>query len=292
MSRNTPFASPCRSLQSVLRLQTVPFCGSLMSATELHLRQSHALLFSGSGLRNLRLWSGWQQFSGSSLKGDDSRHFASYSSPSSSPTLQPRMLSVGALVWISCRPLLKMSVLRSNATDLPLWIIVLICMWLYRGLCTLGGFWLARQDVFTPMAAKGASQVILVSFRLQKPCFPDCEFAQNITLPALFFSKMVPSFNVSNITALGELQFISHTRDPSTHLFLYLTTSMSHIQLASSSFGIDIVPVAGPIVLVVTLYQLYGLILAFSIKQLFWVPHRFRYGIYMAAGWGNYGDVR
>ena len=39
-------------------------------------------------------------------------------------------------------------------------------------------------------------------------------------------------------------------------------------------------------------YQLYGLILGFVIKQLFWLPHRFRYGIYMAAGWGNYGDVR
>ena len=40
------------------------------------------------------------------------------------------------------------------------------------------------------------------------------------------------------------------------------------------------------------LYQLYGFILGFAIKQLFWLPHRFRYGIYVAAGWGNYGDVR
>ena len=102
-------------------------------------------------------------------------------------------------------------------------------MWFYRGICTLGGFWLARRDIFTPMAAKGASQVILVSFRLQKPGFPDSEFAQNITLPALFFSKMVPSFNVSNIAALGESQSINRTRGPSNRPFLSPTTSMSCI---------------------------------------------------------------
>ena len=49
---------------------------------------------------------------------------------------------------------------------------------------------------------------------------------------------------------------------------------------------------SGPIVLILTLYQLYGLILGFAIKRLFWLPHRFRYGIYVAAGWGNYGDIR
>ena len=48
----------------------------------------------------------------------------------------------------------------------------------------------------------------------------------------------------------------------------------------------------GPIVLILTLYQLYGFFLAFFIKQIFWVPHRFRHGIYVAAGWGNYGELR
>jgi auxin efflux carrier family protein len=55
---------------------------------------------------------------------------------------------------------------------------------------------------------------------------------------------------------------------------------------------VDIVSISGPIVVVLTLYQLYGLIFGFIIKQLFWLPHRFRYGIYVAAGWGNYGDIR
>jgi predicted permease len=48
----------------------------------------------------------------------------------------------------------------------------------------------------------------------------------------------------------------------------------------------------GPIVLILTLYQFYGFLLAFFIKQVFWVPHRFRHGIYVAAGWGNYGELR
>ena len=48
----------------------------------------------------------------------------------------------------------------------------------------------------------------------------------------------------------------------------------------------------GPIILILTLYQFYGFFLAFFIKQIFWVPHRFRYGIYVAAGWGNYGELR
>jgi len=97
----------------------------------------------------------------------------------------------------------------------------------YRGICTLGGFWLARQDVFTSVAAKGAAQVILVSFLLQNASFPNCEFAQNITLPALFFSKMVPSFNVSNIAALGESQSITRNREPSNHpLFASIDTNI------------------------------------------------------------------
>ncbi len=32
--------------------------------------------------------------------------------------------------------------------------------------------------------------------------------------------------------------------------------------------------------------------IAWLTKQLFWVPHRFRYGILVAGGWANYGDIR
>jgi len=112
-------------------------------------------------------------------------------------------------------------------TNLLSWVIDIILMISYRGICTLGGFWLARQDVFTSVAAKGAAQVILVSFLLQNVSFPNCEFAQNITLPALFFSKMVPSFNVSNIAALGESQSITRNREPPNHpLFASIDTDI------------------------------------------------------------------
>lgn len=48
----------------------------------------------------------------------------------------------------------------------------------------------------------------------------------------------------------------------------------------------------GPLVLVAVLYELLGIVFAFIIKQFFWVPHRFRYGIIVAGGWGNVGDIR
>jgi hypothetical protein len=48
----------------------------------------------------------------------------------------------------------------------------------------------------------------------------------------------------------------------------------------------------GPLVLVAVLYEVIGIMMAWIIKQIFWVPHRFRFGILIAGGWGNYGDIR
>lgn len=48
----------------------------------------------------------------------------------------------------------------------------------------------------------------------------------------------------------------------------------------------------GPLVLVAVLYEIIGVAVAWTVKQLFWVPHRFRYGILVAGGWGNVGDIR
>jgi predicted permease len=39
-------------------------------------------------------------------------------------------------------------------------------------------------------------------------------------------------------------------------------------------------------------YELGGGLLGFIIKQIFWVPHRFRYGIILAGAFGNVGDLR
>lgn len=35
-----------------------------------------------------------------------------------------------------------------------------------------------------------------------------------------------------------------------------------------------------------------GIALGWLVKQFFWVPHRFRYGMLVAGGWNNTGDIR
>ena len=50
--------------------------------------------------------------------------------------------------------------------------------------------------------------------------------------------------------------------------------------------------ISGPLVLVAVLYEIVGIFIAWCVKQIFWVPHRFRYGILVAGGWGNVGDIR
>ncbi|KAJ7042178.1 auxin efflux carrier transmembrane protein [Mycena alexandri] len=118
------------------------------------------------------------------------------------------MLSIGQLIWISCRPLFRLII------------------------CVGCGFAITKSDIFSPVAARGTGQILL-----------------NITLPSLMFSKIVPAFTSQNISALG------------------------------------------PLVLVALLYEGMGMVLAWLVSQFFWVPHRFRWGILVAGGWGNYGDI-
>jgi predicted permease len=84
------------------------------------------------------------------------------------------------------------------------------------------------------------------------------------------FSKIVPAFTSDNIGALGRVSswLIYHT---------YHVSSRCNL---------------GPLILVAVLYEVIGIMMAWIIKQFFWVPHRFRYGILVAGGWGNYGDIR
>lgn len=58
-----------------------------------------------------------------------------------------------------------------------------------------------------------------------------------------------------------------------------------------SAFSSDHISALGPLVLVAVLYEVIGIIIAWCVKQVFWVPHRFRYGILVAGGWGNVGDI-
>ncbi|KAI0249429.1 auxin efflux carrier [Lactifluus subvellereus] len=46
-----------------------------------------------------------------------------------------------------------------------------------------------------------------------------------------------------------------------------------------------------PLTIVGLLYGIAGASMAWIIKRLFWVPHRFRYGVLAAGAWGNYGDI-
>jgi predicted permease len=56
--------------------------------------------------------------------------------------------------------------------------------------------------------------------------------------------------------------------------------------------GFNIQHDPGPLVLVAVLYEIIGILMALLIRQVFWVPHRFRHGILVAGGWGNVGDIR
>ncbi|KAJ8072584.1 Protein M3 [Marasmius tenuissimus] len=47
----------------------------------------------------------------------------------------------------------------------------------------------------------------------------------------------------------------------------------------------------GPLILIASIYEILGIVIAWIVKQFFWVPHRFRYGILVAGGWGNVGDL-
>ncbi|KAG5733851.1 Protein ECM3 [Termitomyces sp. T112] len=57
------------------------------------------------------------------------------------------------------------------------------------------------------------------------------------------------------------------------------------------AFTADNIHALGPLVLVAILYEAIGLLMAWFIKQFLWVPHRFRYGVLVAGGWGNVGDI-
>ena len=58
------------------------------------------------------------------------------------------------------------------------------------------------------------------------------------------------------------------------------------------AFSIENIATLGPLFLVAFVYEGLGLLLAWTVKQFFWVPHRFRHGIVMAGGWSNYADLR
>ncbi|KAF8510813.1 auxin efflux carrier [Hysterangium stoloniferum] len=57
------------------------------------------------------------------------------------------------------------------------------------------------------------------------------------------------------------------------------------------AFNSQNIKAMGPLVLVCLIYQVIGFFTSLLVSAIFWVPHRFRWGIIVAGVWGNYGDL-
>ena len=68
------------------------------------------------------------------------------------------------------------------------------CLCIIRIFCIACGFGITKADIFPPVAASGAGQIVL-----------------SITLPCLMFSKIIPAFTAQNAGALGGLLFTDKT---------------------------------------------------------------------------------
>ncbi|TFK61582.1 hypothetical protein BDN72DRAFT_828151 [Pluteus cervinus] len=77
-------------------------------------------------------------------------------------------MNVGALIWLASRPLIRLI------------------------LTTAAGFAITKADIFPPIAARSAGQIVL-----------------NVSFPALLFSKIVPAFTQQNVSALGPLILVA-----------------------------------------------------------------------------------
>ncbi len=129
-------------------------------------------------------------------------------------------------------------------------------MKLFSSFLTVGaGFVLNKAKLFRTEAARGGAQVVLV--RQSTMCISCAAklivfflYWQNVALPCLLFSRIVPAISTHNISSLA------------------------------------------PLAVVGVIYGATGTLMAWTIKSVFWVPHRFRYGILAAGCWGNYGDMR
>ncbi|KAG1730937.1 membrane transport protein-domain-containing protein [Suillus paluster] len=60
---------------------------------------------------------------------------------------------------------------------------------------------------------------------------------------------------------------------------------------AASVLNVENDAALGPLLVIAAIYMAIGFALSLSIKQFFWVPHRFRYGIIVAGGWASIGDM-
>ncbi|KAG1741693.1 auxin efflux carrier [Suillus lakei] len=74
-------------------------------------------------------------------------------------------------------------------------------------------------------------------------------------------------------------------------VIINVTTPTLMFSTIVPSFNSSNIAELGPPVIVALIYMLIGITISWIIKQLFWVPHRFRHGILVAGGWANIGDI-
>lgn len=74
-------------------------------------------------------------------------------------------------------------------------------------------------------------------------------------------------------------------------IIINVTTPNLMFSTIVPSFDSSNVTELGPLVIIALIYMLIGITLSWIIKQLFWVPHRFRHGILVAGGWANTADI-
>ncbi|KAG2755100.1 hypothetical protein P692DRAFT_20649253, partial [Suillus brevipes Sb2] len=74
-------------------------------------------------------------------------------------------------------------------------------------------------------------------------------------------------------------------------IIINVTTPNLMFSTIVPSFDSSNVTELGLLVIIALIYMLIGITLSWIIKQLFWVPSRFRHGIIVAGGWANTADI-
>jgi predicted permease len=69
-------------------------------------------------------------------------------------------------------------------------------------------------------------------------------------------------------------------------MWLPWVTSSNHFELCETEYS------TGPLITMGFIYHLIGLLISLVIREIFWVPHRFRSGVIAAGVWSNFGDIR
>ncbi|KAG2343471.1 hypothetical protein BDR05DRAFT_1059664 [Suillus weaverae] len=72
---------------------------------------------------------------------------------------------------------------------------------------------------------------------------------------------------------------------------LNLTLPSLMFSRASSALNAENDAAFGPLIVIAIIYMIIGFALSLFIKQIFWVPYRFRYGIFVAGGWASSCDI-